>query len=309
MKRLLLIVAFTIICIQANASDVLRTCGSRTTSLANCSVAISDFWSCHNNPAGIASQKDIGIGFSYQNKFMLKELGYKNAGVLYPFKIGVITVTASQFGYNLYNENIIGLGLARNFGNKLRIGLKLDYLFFKIAEDYDNKSTATFELGIQYQINESLCLGAYVFNPINVKLKSINKDKIPIIMRLGFSYFVNKDYSEALKYFEICTSIDNTETGAECGYYSAVCLYNSNKYDEAEEKVFYVSDNYSSYLYWTARAFIVLSDVYVAKDNDFQAKETLKSVIENYPQDGENYNEVIEEAQNKLNIINKESNE
>ena len=194
MKRLFLIVSFTIICIHANASDVLRTCGSRTTSLANCSVAISDFWSCHNNIAGIASQKDIGIGFSYQNKFMLKELGYKNAGVLYPFKIGVITVTASQFGYNLYNENIIGLGLARNFGNKLRIGLKLDYLFFKIAEDYDNKSTATFELGIQYQINESLCLGAYVFNPINVKLKSINKDKIPIIMRLGFSYFVNKDF-------------------------------------------------------------------------------------------------------------------
>ena len=194
MKRLFLIVAFIIICTHANASDVLRTCGSRTTSLANCSVAISDFWSCHNNIAGIASQKDIGIGFSYQNKFMLKELGYKNAGVLYPFKIGVITVTASQFGYNLYNENIIGLGLARNFGNKLRIGLKLDYLFFKIAEDYDNKSTATFELGIQYQINESLCLGAYVFNPINVKLKSINKDKIPIIMRLGFSYFVNKDF-------------------------------------------------------------------------------------------------------------------
>ena len=194
MKRLFLIVAFIIICTHANASDVLRTCGSRTTSLANCSVAISDFWSCHNNIAGIASQKDIGIGFSYQNKFMLKELGYKNAGVLYPFKIGVITVTASQFGYNLYNENIIGLGLARNFGNKLRIGLKLDYLFFKIAEDYDNKSTATFELGIQYQINESLCLGAYVFNPINVKLKTINKDKIPIIMRLGFSYFVNKDF-------------------------------------------------------------------------------------------------------------------
>lgn len=126
---------------------------------------------------------------------------------------------------------------------------------------------------------------------------------------LGKSYFDKKDYNEALKYFEICTGIDNTETGAECGYYSAVCLYNQNKFDEAEEKIFDVSDNYSSYIYWTARSFIKLSDVYVAKDNIFQAKETLKSVIENYPNDDDNYNEVVNEAQSKLNIINKESNE
>ena len=70
-----------------------------------------------------------------------------------------------------------------------------------------------------------------------------------------------------------------------------------------------MSDNFNSYIYWTARSFIKLSDVYVAKDNTFQAKETLKSVIENYPQDGDNYNEVIKEAQDKLNSINKESNE
>ena len=74
--------------------------------------------------------------------------------------------------------------------------------------------------------------------------------------------------------------------------------------DEAEEKIFEVSDNYNSYLYWTARAFIALSDVYVAKDNTFQAKETLKSVIENYPQDEQHYNEIIEEAERKLNNIN-----
>ncbi len=169
----------------------MRATGSRTTSLANCSVALNDFWSCHNNPAGFAYQKDISIGISYQNKFLLKELGYKNAGVLYPFNIGVIAVSFSQFGYNLYNENVIGLGFAREFGDKLRIGLKLDYLFFKFPENYENRSAPTFELGIQYQINESLCLGAYVFNPVNVKLKTLNKDKTPIIMRLGFSYFVN----------------------------------------------------------------------------------------------------------------------
>lgn len=126
---------------------------------------------------------------------------------------------------------------------------------------------------------------------------------------LGKSYFDKKDYAEALKYFEIYSDVDNTETGAECAYLSAVCLYNTQRYDEAEEKVFFVSDKYSNYTNWTARSFIILSDVYVAKDNIFQAKETLKSVIENYPDDEADYAEVIDLAQEKLNDIENTSNE
>lgn len=125
---------------------------------------------------------------------------------------------------------------------------------------------------------------------------------------LGKSYYDKKDYGEALKYFNICMDSDNTEIGAECGYYSTDCLYKLNEYDKAEENVFNVSDNYSSYIYWTARSFIILSDVYVAKDNVFQAKETLKSVIDNYPENERDYSGIIKEAQDKLNIINNDSN-
>ena len=126
---------------------------------------------------------------------------------------------------------------------------------------------------------------------------------------LGKSYFDKKDYAEALKYFEIYSDVDNTETGAECACLSAVCLYNTQRYDEAEEKVFFVSDKFSNYINWTASSFIILSDVYVAKDNIFQAKETLKSVIENYPEDEADYTEVIDLAQEKLNLIENTSNE
>lgn len=126
---------------------------------------------------------------------------------------------------------------------------------------------------------------------------------------LGKSYFDKKDYSEALKHFEIYSNIDNTETGAECAYLSAICLYNTQRYDEAEEKVFFLSDKFSNYINWTARSFIILSDVYVAKDNIFQAKETLKSVIENYPDDEDDYTEVVDLAQDKLNDIENTSNE
>lgn len=195
MKRISLIVFFIFICLpNVKAWNLLQANGGRTRSLGNCSVALNDFWSCHNNPAGTANIGSISFGVSYSNKFLLKELGYKAAGILYPLNIGVLTASFSQFGYELYNENIISLGFARYFGPKLRIGLKLDYLFFKFSGDYKNRSAPTFELGMQYQINESLCLGAYIFNPIYVKTNTINKDKIPVILRLGISYNINENF-------------------------------------------------------------------------------------------------------------------
>lgn len=176
------------------AWDMLQPSGGRTNSLGKCSVALNDFWSLHNNPAGISLYKDLSFGISYENRFLLKELGYKNVGLLLPLKKGAIGISASQFGYEHYNENVIGFALARNFGPHLKIGLKLDYIFLEFSGDYENFSTPTFELGIQYEINENLNLGAYLFNPIHVKIRSINNLKIPIIMRLGFSYFIKDDF-------------------------------------------------------------------------------------------------------------------
>ena len=195
MKRILLTCIFLFVFVPIIfAWDIATPVGSKTNSIGNCSVALSEFWSCHNNPAGFADYNNIAVGLSYENRFLLKELAYKNIGVIIPFNIGVIGITASQFGYNRYNENLIGLGLSRSFGPNLKIGLKLDYIFLKHSIDYAKIQTVTFELGIQYHINKSLCLGAYIFNPINVKLKTFNKERIPIIMRIGLSYFVKEDF-------------------------------------------------------------------------------------------------------------------
>ena len=213
---LLVLTLFT----HAYAWDILQPSGGRVNSLGRCSVASNDFWSLQNNPAGFSSYKDLSIGLSYENRFLLKELGYKNVGLLFPLNIGVIGISASQFGYEHYNENIIGIALARNFGPHLNIGLKLDYLLMKFSGDYDNFSKPTFELGIQYEIKENLSLGVYLFNPIHVKIRNtINSEvqefwssKIPIIMRLGFSYFITNN-------FMICSEIEeNSEEDFSCRF-------------------------------------------------------------------------------------------
>ena len=112
---------------------------------------------------------------------------------------------------------------------------------------------------------------------------------------VGKSYFEKGNYSTAIERLDKSARNDKSEYGAESAYYSALASIKLNKYDEAENKVFDISDNFSKYDYWVAKSFIALADVYVAKDNFFQAKETLRSVIDNYKG-----NDLKQEARAKL---------
>ena len=112
---------------------------------------------------------------------------------------------------------------------------------------------------------------------------------------MGKSYFEKGNYSAAIERLDKSARNDKSAYGAESAYYSAVASIKLKQYDEAENKVFDIADNFSSFDYWVAKSFIALADVYVAKDNYFQAKETLRSVIDNYKG-----NDLKQEARAKL---------
>ena len=112
---------------------------------------------------------------------------------------------------------------------------------------------------------------------------------------VGKSYYEKGNYAAAIERLDKSARNDKSVYGAESAYYSAVASIKLKKYDEAESKVFDISDNFSAYDYWVAKSFIALADVYVAKENYFQAKETLRSVIDNYKG-----NDLKQEARAKL---------
>ena len=106
------------------------------------------------------------------------------------------------------------------------------------------------------------------------------------------------NYTAALQWLDKSAKTDKSVFGAESAYYSAVCSFKQNKLDETENKVFDISDKFSSHEYWVAKSFILLSDVYVEKNNTFQAKETLRSIIDNC-----SITELKNEAQHRLDHI------
>lgn len=183
MKRSLLVIGFVLFVVPAYSWDLSGNAGSRGSSMGCCSVAMCDFWSIQNNPAGMACWRDFSLGLSYENRFLMKELSYYNCATVLPLNIGTFGLSFSRFGYSQYNENKLGLAYARAFGPHLRLGVQIDYLAVKFSEDYSTRRNATFELGLQSDITEKLTLGAYVLNPI----------RTPTVFRFGLAYKITAD--------------------------------------------------------------------------------------------------------------------
>lgn len=102
---------------------------------------------------------------------------------------------------------------------------------------------------------------------------------------LGKSYMALKQYDQAKAVLQLCVQADAGIYGAEAAYLLALAHFEQGQAGLAEDKVFAMADRYPSYEYWLAKSYILLADIYAANDNIFQARETLKSIIENYSGD------------------------
>ncbi len=91
------------------------------------------------------------------------------------------------------------------------------------------------------------------------------------------------DLAAAQREFSITDQLSKGFRGAEAKYYLALIAFRNKNYDKTEKRVYALSDQYPAEIYWVAKGFILLADVYVARGNIFQARETLKSIIANYP--------------------------
>lgn len=116
----------------------------------------------------------------------------------------------------------------------------------------------------------------------------------------GRSYYETGDINKALEGLKAVSTDVSFEQGAESKYLVSEIYYQQNKKDLAEKEIMdFISKN-SPYQYWLGKAFLLLSDIYLDKGDEFQAKHTLKSVVENYGNDDDG---VKAEASKKLLAI------
>lgn len=103
--------------------------------------------------------------------------------------------------------------------------------------------------------------------------------------------------NEAYELFALVSSEPHTEQGAESTYILIEKAYKDSELDKAEEMVMAFADKNTPHTYWVGKAFIILGDVYLAREDSFQARATYQSIVDGYmPQnDG-----VVSEAKHRI---------
>ncbi|MDD3738025.1 MAG: hypothetical protein PHP31_01855 [Lentimicrobiaceae bacterium] len=191
MKNVLYTLILLLLIINVRADNYKYTSGGRQASMGYTSVTSTDFWSVTNNQAGLAFYNQSGVGLYYENRFLLKEMGFQQAAFALKTQYGSFGVSASYSGDANYNTAMGGIAYSMMLGKNIAAGVQIDVLNTSLPENYGKKTNVTFEIGIMAKITENIIFGAHTFNPIQAKLSDYNDERIPSTINAGLSYIFN----------------------------------------------------------------------------------------------------------------------
>lgn len=120
--------------------------------------------------------------------------------------------------------------------------------------------------------------------------------------------FTNGEYEMAKADFAILAKQHNSVAGAESKYRLAEIAFIQDSLEVSETNIFELVNDFSAFTFWKVKAFILLSDIYVEREDFFQARATLQSVIDNVSDAGlvtlaEQKMVELDEAENALIIM------
>ncbi len=190
----------------------------------------------------------------------------------------VLKITGTQFG------EVASLRCAEiTFDQKdYALALKFFKQLDQLAQSSENKNIS--RLGVlrtSYFLNEHQTT-LNIANDILNDEKSDNELKSEARYNRAKAFLALGMLSEAIPDLKIMMEDTRTVNGAESNYLLAKVYFEQNKVNETENTILAFSKKSTPHQFWLARSFVLLADVYIKQDNDFQAKQYLLSLKKNY---------------------------
>ncbi|UTA66209.1 tetratricopeptide repeat protein [Emticicia sp. 21SJ11W-3] len=111
----------------------------------------------------------------------------------------------------------------------------------------------------------------------NIVMGASNKAQLYI----GKAYMGKNDLTRAEEEFRKTIALAKDVNGAEALYLIGEMQYRSKKYKESIKTIQELAQDFSDFLVWYEKGFFLITDNYIAMNDYFMAKATLKSIIEN----------------------------
>lgn len=113
----------------------------------------------------------------------------------------------------------------------------------------------------------------------------------------GKAYLKDGQYGLAVVDFTPVAKEVRTAWGAEAKYQIAYCYYQLGSIDMAEQEIMSFTQMQTSHQYWLAKSLILLSDINVARNELFQAKQYLLALQSNYKLQDDIFDIITEKLQ------------
>ena len=191
LKRFILLLIFLLFASNGvvRAAFEERLYSTRAAALGGAYAAlVNNHSAIFGNPSSLGYTDNRRLNILYGRSFGLKELA--NSGISVPLnsKLGNIEIGLSRFGFSLYHEDIVSIGVGKRILNDAAVGIALRYLSIEIS-GYGSASTIGVDVGFSLKINPKLNFGVSAKN-VNAPKLSKSEDSLARSLRIGASFAV-----------------------------------------------------------------------------------------------------------------------
>ncbi|MEM6642673.1 MAG: hypothetical protein AAF616_06815 [Bacteroidota bacterium] len=191
MLRLLVFCLIYITAIYGFAQNGEFSFGARQAGLAGAAVTLGDAYSLFNNVGGLGRLQQHTIFAGYQNRFNINEFTSVGGGGIFHHDLGNAGLGYYKFGDAAFSEQKAHVA----FGNQIQmvsLGLGVDLIQYNF-EFLGSQRAVALQFGGIAHISRQFVFGAHIFNLNQADLKSDLGEKIPTVMKGGFSYRPNEE--------------------------------------------------------------------------------------------------------------------
>lgn len=241
-------------------------------------------------------------GFAIEAKYLSADAYYRIQDIENALK-NYYSIS-NEISFNRYNRIIQRIAELEYASNNFEKSMEYFTLLERIAAT--NKEQLAAWSGLMKsnfnldQYTESIVYAKQILEAGQVALNAKNE----ALLLIGKAYLALGEKAQAKDYLAQTFESAKDENGAEALYLIAEMLYKSELYQESIDKLFELNSNFSIYELWLGKSFLLIADNYLAIGEDFQAKATLQSVIDNSP-----IAEIIDQAELKLLTLEEKAKE
>ena len=199
-----------------------------------------------------------------------------------------------------YDKSLFKAGLiAYNFTQDFSKALKYYKEYETITSDIGELFQAQFgALKSAFKIGKDTDIFTYGQKVVE-NAASTKEEKATAYYYLGKTYLKNNQIESASKAFTSVDQLSNNNQAAEARFLLAEFLFKQDQISKAETQCNYANEKNTNYPYWVAKGLLLLSDVYVKKNDLLNARAALEAVYDNFKDD----NSLLVLAKEKLDKL------